>query len=78
MRWASKYCDIADYVLKTNHDVWVNILRFLDYFDSNTQQDHFFGGKCVMGAPDRNRNSARYVSVDEYPESQYPIYCRYY
>ena len=57
--WASKYCSEVDFVLKVNDDVWVNSARFLDYFESNVHQNHFFGGKCVMGQPDRNRNSPR-------------------
>lgn len=77
LRWSMKYCETAKFILKTNADVWVNIPRFLDYFNSNPHQTKFFGGKCLMGAPDRNRNSPRYVSIEEYPDGHYPIYCRY-
>ena len=61
--WASKYCSDVDFVLKVNDDVWVNAPRFLDYFESNVHQNHFFGGKCVMGQPDRNRNSPSKSSI---------------
>jgi hypothetical protein len=77
MRWAGNYCKEAKFILKANHDVWVNIPRFLDYFSSNAVNNRFFGGKCVMGVPDRNRNSPKYVSVEEYPESAFPTSCRF-
>ena len=35
LKWSIKYCTSATHILKTNDDVWVNIPRFLAYFESN-------------------------------------------
>ena len=35
LKWSIKYCTSATHILKTDDDVWVNIPRFLAYFESN-------------------------------------------
>ena len=58
-----------------NDNVWANIERFQDYFDSNSISDNFFGGKCVMSEPDRNPKSERYLSEEAYPAQRLPVTC---
>ena len=75
MKWAFKYCPEARYILKVNDNVWANIERFQDYFDSNSISDNFFGGKCIMSEPDRNPKSERYLSEEAYPAQRLPVTC---
>jgi beta-1,3-galactosyltransferase 1 len=76
LRWIENYCKEPKYILKTHDDVWVNINRFEDYFESNTIEEQFFGGKCVIEMPERDRKSKRYVSEEDFPGNHYPASCR--
>lgn len=76
LKWSIKYCTSATHVLKTNDNVWVNIPRFMDYFDTNGAiGDHVFGGKCIIEQPDRDPKSIRYLPVEIYASPFLPAIC---
>jgi beta-1,3-galactosyltransferase 1 len=78
--WASKYCSHADYVLKSDDDVLVNMFALIRHLKS--MQRHGIGtrGLLLCNGWDnmkviRTKKSKWYVSESEYRHSRYPSYC---
>lgn len=76
-RWASKFCQKAEFVMKTDDDMFVNInglLRVVDQHRDVLQRS--VGGFCVLAAnPIRDKGSKWYASETMYPQRKYPGYC---
>lgn len=74
--WGTEYCSQADYVVKADDDIYVNVpnvITFLTVQDSLTMK--MFCALWFDAPPMRNPTSKYYVSQDEYPDSKYPAYC---
>ncbi|XP_063417507.1 beta-1,3-galactosyltransferase 1-like [Mytilus trossulus] len=66
-QWANKRCPNAQFVMKTDDDVYVH--------NPGLKKSHF-GGRCQhIASPVRDKRSKWYASFDSYPEKTYPGYC---
>lgn len=76
-RWASTFCQKAEFVMKTDDDMFVNInglLRAVNQHKDVLQRS--VGGFCVLSAsPIRDKGSKWYASEKMYPHRKYPGYC---
>lgn len=76
-RWASTFCQKAEFVMKTDDDMFVNInglLRAVNQHRDVLQRS--VGGFCVLSAnPIRDKGSKWYASETMYPHRKYPGYC---
>ena len=74
LKWMSIYCAEADYVLKADDDIYVDIPRLLDVLKVNPANltgsiyGHLYNGGTVM------RNGRWAVSRDQYPLVTFPAY----
>ena len=77
MKWASHYCSDANYVMKTDDDMYVNYDALMTLLsDPQTSKTNFFAGNKFSGnAPIRNPKSKWYVPKKMYPKSRYPAFC---
>ncbi|XP_071167441.1 beta-1,3-galactosyltransferase 5-like [Mytilus edulis] len=76
-QWATKRCQNAQFVMKTDDDVYVHIpgLKRVIKENANALQNAV-GGRCQrVASPVRDKRSKWYVSFESYPEKTYPGYC---
>uniref|UniRef100_A0A674MGR6 Hexosyltransferase n=1 Tax=Takifugu rubripes TaxID=31033 RepID=A0A674MGR6_TAKRU len=66
MRWVATFCPKAQYVMKTDSDIFVNMDNLIY---------KYFTGYVINGGPIRDMRSKWYMSRDLYPESKYPPFC---
>ena len=77
LKWVTKHCTDAKYVLKTDDDMWVNMKRLL-WVLPRYDLHHAIGGSCLTSGsavPIRDTQSKWYASYDSYPASRYPGFC---
>lgn len=76
-KWAATKCGVANFVLKTDDDVYLNIPNVLNIVERNGSllQTHIVGDCTLKARPIRNKHSKWYASVDSYPRKFYPGYC---
>lgn len=76
-RWASNFCQKAEFVMKTDDDMFVNINGLLRAVDQHRDVlGRSVGGFCVLSAnPIRDKGSKWYASEKMYPHRKYPGYC---
>ncbi|KAI8497171.1 hypothetical protein Bbelb_251200 [Branchiostoma belcheri] len=78
LKWASRFCPNAKYVLKASPDIFVNILNLVNYLEELPAS----ATKLLVGwvntdeKPARDPLQQRYVPKDEYPRDMYPPYAR--
>ena len=80
INWVLEYCTNADYVIKLDDDVYVNIKPILthlvDKFGAFPKEAEFiYCNNIEMASPVRNTSSKWFVNTDEYPFKFYPRYC---
>ena len=74
LKWMSIYCGAADYILKADEDIYVNIPKLMAILTENPANmtgsiyGHLYGGGRVM------RKGRWTVSTEEFPMSNYPPY----
>ncbi|KAJ6656225.1 hypothetical protein lerEdw1_004015 [Lerista edwardsae] len=78
MTWIANYCSRANFVMKTDSDVFVNT----EYLIQNllqtitTHKRTYFTGFIMSGyKPHRNKESKWYMPKEVYPEDNYPPFC---
>ena len=74
LKWVTKYCPKADYVLKSDDDAFNMPDRWIDFLVS-IRTPHFIGGYCFTVMPDRWESSKFYIPYTAYPDQYYPTYC---
>ncbi|CAH1792062.1 unnamed protein product [Owenia fusiformis] len=74
-QWASKFCSNAQYVMKTDDDMWVNTPKILKDLESWDIKNEVVGDCYQTGVPNRDKKSKWYASFREYPRSTYPGFC---
>ncbi|OWF51501.1 beta-1,3-galactosyltransferase 1-like [Mizuhopecten yessoensis] len=76
-KWASTHCAHAQYLMKTDDDMYVNMPGLRKAIGDNSQQlQSAIGGKCMPEAdPVRDKTSKWFVSYQYYPRKSYPGYC---
>lgn len=77
LKWASDYCGHAEFLMKTDDDVFVNteaLLATLSQHKSQLQES--VGGYCwLKEEPNRQRGSKWYISYKMYPRKYFPAFC---
>jgi hypothetical protein len=79
LEWTKTYCSEARYLLKTDDDAWVNvpnILKIIDRIDKeNGNWKSIYGNlTTVWTGPYRDFESKYFVSMEQYPNSSFPVY----
>ncbi|XP_064631304.1 beta-1,3-galactosyltransferase 5-like isoform X2 [Lineus longissimus] len=80
MKWAIKYCANAQFILKTDVDVFVNVHSIFDYLNDlkHVEKEFLYGGYVQwLVAPVRKGKGGPQkwaVSEAEYPYANYPSY----
>ncbi|XP_063439527.1 beta-1,3-galactosyltransferase 5-like [Mytilus trossulus] len=76
-QWATKHCRNAQFVMKTDDDVYVHIPRLKRVITENSNAlQNAVGGSCHrVASPIRDKRSKWYASFESYPEKTYPGYC---
>ena len=73
--WISKYCTNAQYVLRCNDDVLVNVFSLINYFKNITyKSNQIYGRRLRKTVPIRSIYHKHYVSVKQFPRDYYPDY----
>jgi hypothetical protein len=75
LRWAQDHCG-AEYVVKTDDDIFHVPQSYVDYLLDNSLPDMFVGGRCVTTVLHRDEENRAYVSHDTYPFLYSPFYCQ--
>ncbi|XP_063423227.1 beta-1,3-galactosyltransferase 1-like [Mytilus trossulus] len=76
-QWAAKHCRNAQFVMKTDDDVYVHIPGLKRVIKENAKAlQTAVGGYCQQVAnPVRDKESKWYASFESYPQTTYPGYC---
>ncbi|XP_060623586.2 UDP-GalNAc:beta-1,3-N-acetylgalactosaminyltransferase 1 [Anolis sagrei] len=75
-RWVTEFCPSAQYMMKTDADVFINtgnLVKFL--LNSNASENFMTGYPLVENHPHRGFHWKTYISYTDYPFSVYPPYC---
>lgn len=77
MRWVSLFCPNAQYVMKTDSDIFVNMdnLVFNLLRPNAKPRRRFFTGHVINGGPIRDVHSKWFMPRELYPDSRYPPFC---
>ena len=71
--WANNHCPHAQFVMKTDDDIYVNILGLLDVL-MHKEKDFSLGKLRKDAPPLRIKHSKWYISYKDYPKTTYPDY----
>ncbi|XP_076101529.1 beta-1,3-galactosyltransferase 1-like [Mytilus galloprovincialis] len=76
-QWATKHCRNAQFVMKTDDDVYVHIPGLKRVINENANAlQNAVGGRCQrIASPIRDKRSKWYASFESYPDKTYPGYC---
>ncbi|KAK2902538.1 hypothetical protein Q8A73_012284 [Channa argus] len=74
MNWLATYCPNANYFMKVDADIFVNVLYLIRWLRSSPQQGFITGSVITDGRPRRESNSKWYLSEEVYPEDSFPPY----
>jgi len=75
LKWSTKYCSKAKYVMKTDDDMYINT-EMLPYIIEAIPSKRFIGGHCWgASSPHRERSSKWYVSFQQYTHPTFPSMC---
>ncbi|XP_061165187.1 beta-1,3-galactosyltransferase 1-like [Saccostrea echinata] len=76
-RWATTSCQKAEFIMKTDDDMFVNLNSLMVVVDKHKNiLQRSVGGYCVQSAnPVRDKGSKWYVSLAMYPHAKYHGYC---
>ncbi|XP_068098397.1 beta-1,3-galactosyltransferase 1-like [Hyperolius riggenbachi] len=78
LHWVATYCPKASYVMKTDSDMFVNteyLIKAVLKPEEPPRQNYFTGHLIPNSQPNRNKKSKWYVTLEEYPEKRYPLFC---
>lgn len=77
MRWVATFCPKAQYVMKTDSDIFVNMDNLIYKLLKPTTKPRrrYFTGYVINGSPIRDMRSKWYMSRDLYPDNKYPPFC---
>ncbi|KAJ3592020.1 hypothetical protein NHX12_007150 [Muraenolepis orangiensis] len=77
MRWVATFCPKAQYILKTDSDIFVNMDNLIYKLLKPTTKPRrrYFTGYVINGGPIRDMRSKWYMPRDLYPDSKYPPFC---
>ncbi|XP_062874035.1 beta-1,3-galactosyltransferase 2 [Trichomycterus rosablanca] len=75
MNWLDTHCPTAQYAMKIDADIFLNVPYLVDYLQNQAyKQDYITGSVITDGTPRRNKYSKWYLSEELYPEDKFPPY----
>ena len=76
-KWTATYCRVANTVLKTDDDMYINVPKVLEIVREHLilLQTNIFGLCSQVAIPIRDRTSKWYASFESYPGKSYAGYC---
>ena len=76
-KWATTKCGVANAVLKTDDDMYINVPNVLKIVRNNFTdlQSNVVGSCAQTAAPIRNQQSKWFASMNSYPGKFYPGFC---
>ncbi|XP_006820415.1 beta-1,3-galactosyltransferase 1-like [Saccoglossus kowalevskii] len=74
LRWSYHYCQSADYVIKTDEDVFVNLMEISSLLTNLPRTRIYLGNVVMKSQVFRNPNYQWYTSFEAYPDQFYPVY----
>ncbi|KAG9266812.1 beta-1,3-galactosyltransferase 2 [Astyanax mexicanus] len=78
MNWVAEHCPHANYVMKTDSDMFVNTEYLIKKLlkPELPPRHNYFTGYLMRGyAPNRNKDSKWYMPPELYSSERYPIFC---
>ena len=79
LHWMTMYCPKANFVVKVDDDVMVNIYKLVNFLQEHNKKEnlqHFYYGSTFNEAhPIREKTSKWHISYSDYKYSKYPAYC---
>lgn len=73
LEWVDTYCTHADFVLKTDDDMFINVLRLMAFIDKHKSNERVIYGRLAKKwKPIRNKRSKYYVSPEQYFAPVFP------
>ncbi|XP_031636839.1 N-acetyllactosaminide beta-1,3-N-acetylglucosaminyltransferase 3-like [Contarinia nasturtii] len=75
LEWVDTYCSRAAFILKTDDDMFINVLRLMSFIDKHRLEERqkiIFGRLAKRWKPIRNKRSKYYVSPQQYFPSVFP------
>ncbi|KAH8263302.1 hypothetical protein KR044_007122 [Drosophila immigrans] len=77
LEWADQHCNRAQYILKTDDDMFINVpklLNFVKQLEKHKNKRLIFGRLAKKWKPIRNKKSKYYVSTDQFPAAVFPSF----
>ncbi|XP_062128548.1 acetylgalactosaminyl-O-glycosyl-glycoprotein beta-1,3-N-acetylglucosaminyltransferase-like [Drosophila sulfurigaster albostrigata] len=77
LEWADQHCNHAQYILKTDDDMFINVpklLNFVKQLEKHKNKRLIFGRLAKKWKPIRNKKSKYYVSTDQFPAAVFPSF----
>lgn len=83
-KWILNYCPNANFVIKCDDDMFIDIMQWLDWRDADlkksqennlTNLPELYCMPFIHTKPQRDNTSKYFVSWEEWPEEYYPDYC---
>ncbi|XP_061197868.1 beta-1,3-galactosyltransferase 1-like [Saccostrea echinata] len=75
LRWVSQFCNDAEYVLKTDDDMFIHIRNLISILKNKNPTNAVIGKRINGAMPLRDEKSKWFTSVKEYSKRYYPPYC---
>lgn len=73
LEWVDTYCSRASFVLKTDDDMFINVLRLMSFIEKHQSNERVIYGRLAKKwKPIRNKRSKYYVSPQQYFPSVFP------
>ncbi|KAJ7325046.1 hypothetical protein JRQ81_018066 [Phrynocephalus forsythii] len=74
-RWVTEFCSSAQYVMKSDEDVFINMGNLVKFLLNTNASENFMSGyPLIENYPHRGFHKKTYISYDEYPFKVYPPY----
>lgn len=74
MRWLDTHCPQAQYGMKVDADIFVNVFYLRDYLKSCPRRNFITGSVINDGKPRRGSHNKWRLSKQQYPEDSFPPY----
>ncbi|XP_011183549.1 uncharacterized protein LOC105212899 [Zeugodacus cucurbitae] len=73
LEWVDVHCQKAQFILKTDDDMFINVPKLLQFIDSHIKEKRVIYGRLAkQWKPIRNKKSKYYVSTDQFSQPLFP------
>ncbi|EDW04110.1 uncharacterized protein LOC6561984 [Drosophila grimshawi] len=74
LEWIDQHCPRAQYILKTDDDMFINVPKLLKFLDKRKEKRAIYGRLAKKWKPVRNKKSKYYVATDQFPAAVFPSF----